>query len=63
MLPKLIQLLKKYGFWLALVVILFVPQIRMPFQIYLNQAFGLINWVTIEEGEKDADYYENNKNI
>ena len=58
MLPKLIQLLKKYGFWLALVVILFVPQIRMPFQIYLNQAFGLINWVTIEEGEKDANLDE-----
>ena len=58
MLPKLIQLLKKYGFWLALVVILFVPQIRMPFQIYLNEAFGLINWVTIEEGEKDANLDE-----
>lgn len=58
MLPKLLQLIKKYGLWVALVVILLVPQLRLPIQIHLNQAFSLINWVTIENDVKAANLDE-----
>lgn len=49
---RILQQIKKNGFWIAVLVVLFVPQIRQPLSIWLNKGFSYINWVSIEE-QKD----------
>jgi hypothetical protein len=44
--------------WLLLIMVLFIPSLRSPLQIFFNKAFSKVNWVKINSDGPLADLNE-----
>ena len=52
------QQIKINGFWIAVLLMIFVPQIRQPLSVWINRGFSFINWVSIEEKKEFVNLEE-----